>query len=382
MTLLMICCISLTSRISDSEWNHYTHFGGVSDILVEGSSVTGATSGGVIFGSIQTGGISWDSTWICPGVLLHSDARCLARDSLENLWIGTYGGGIDVVLASGGTRHYGQLEGLPISLEINCILPDTTIWVGTTEGLCSKELGYFEVWTEFTTGGGLTSDIINCVASVDSGLLVGTSNGLVMLQSGQYPGQADSWLTFPAVMSLNVQDILVAGDTVWAASTDGLYYLVTGQDWMKDVSYPGSYPVSLASTSGLLAVGDKGSVAISDGSNWTSGSGGLGGQVVHAISWISYDSLAIGQYSDFAVNRSSGNGVGIGTVNSWTSSCPQGAPSNDLYSVDLDSRNDVWVTSNIRGAAVCSEHGWFEFIDELPSKDQVFACLADHSGGV
>jgi len=382
MTLLMICCISLTGRISESEWNHYTHFGGVSDILIEGSSVTGATSGGVIFGSIKEGGIVWDSTWTNPGNLSHSDARCLERDSFGNLWIGTYGGGIDVGLASGGIQHYGQLEGLPISLVINCILPDTTIWVGTTEGLCGKELGYFEVWTEFTTGGGLPSDIVNCIASVDSGLFVGTSSGLVMLRSGQYPGQSDSWLAFPSVAGLNIRDILVADDTAWAASTDGLYYLAAGQNWTKDVSYPDSCPVSLASTNGRLAVGDKGSIAIFDGSNWTSGSGGLGAQVVQAISWISSDSLAIGQYSDYAVNRASGNGVGIGTLNSWISSWPQSAPSNDLYAVDVDSRNDVWVTSNRRGAAVYSEHGWVEFIYELPKPDQVFACLADHSGGV
>ncbi len=380
MTLLMICSIILTGRIS--EWNHYTHFGGVSDILVEESLVTGATTGGVIFGSIQSGEIVWDSTWVCPGNLSHSDARCLVRDTNGNLWIGTYGGGIDVSLASGGFQHYGQLEGLPISLKINCILPDTTVWVGTTAGLCSKELGYFDVWTEFTTDGGLPSDIINCVASVDSGLFVGTSNGLVMLRAGEYPGQSDSWLEFSSVSNLIVLDIEVAGDTVWAASTEDLYYMTAGQDWQRDVSYPGSYPVSLASANGLLAVGDKGNVAVFDGSQWISGSGSLGIQVVQTISWISGDSLVIGQYSDYAVNRASGNGVAIGTIDSWTSSWPQGTPSNDLYAVDVDSRDDVWVTSNRRGAAVYSEYGWVEFINELPNANQVFACLADNSGGV
>ena len=380
MTLMMIFFISMTGRISD--WNHYTHFGGVSDILIEGSTVTGATTGGVIFGSLQSGSIVWDSTWTSPGNLSHSDARCLARDSYGNLWIGTYGGGIDVRLVSGGIQHYGQLEGLPISLAINCILPDTTIWVGTTEGLCSKEFGYFEVWTQFTTGGGLPSDIINCVANVDSGLFVGTADGLVMLRSGQHPGQSDSWVNFPVVANTIVQDILVAGDTVWAASTDGLYYLAAGQDWILDSSYPGSYPVSLASSNGLLAVGGDENASIYDGSLWTSGFAGLEGQVVQAISWISRDQLAIGQYSVYADYRASGNGVGIGTLNSWISSWPEGAPSNDLYAVDVDSRNDVWVTSNRRGAAVYSEHGWVEFINELPKAYQVFACLADNSGGV
>lgn len=380
MTLLMIFFISLTGRISD--WDHYTHFGGVSDILIEGSSVTGATSGGVIFGSIESGSIVWDSTWTCPGNLAHSDARCLARDSFGNLWIGTYGGGIDVGLASGGIQHYGQLEGLPISLVINCILPDTTIWVGTTEGLCGREFGYFEVWTEFTTGGGLPSDIVNCVAGIDSGLFVGTDDGLVMLRSGHYPGQPGSWLNYPIVANINVQDILVAGDTVWAVSTDNLFFLAPGQDWRLDSSYPGSYPVSLAESNGELAVGGEGNIAIFDGSLWTSGSAGLEGQVIGAISWLPGGQLAIGQHSIYAVDRASGNGVGLGSLNSWISSLPQGTPSNDLYAVDVDSRADVWVTSNRMGAAVYSEHGWVGFVNELSSPNQVFACMADHSGGV
>ncbi len=380
MTLLMICSVILTGRISD--WSHYTHFGGVNDVIVEGSTVTGATSGGVIFGSIRSGEITWDSTWTCPGNLSHSDTRCLAMDSSGNLWMGTYGGGIDVSLASGGFQHYGQLEGLPISLEINCIFPDTTVWVGTTAGLCSKKLGYFNVWTELTTEGGLPSDIVNCVASVDSGLFVGTSNGLVMLRANRPPGQFDSWLKFPSAANLIVQDIEILGDTVWAASTDGLYYLAAGQDWQEDISYPGSYPVSLASSDGLLAAGDKGSVAIFDGTGWSSGSSGLAGQIVQAIRWIPGDSLVLGLSSAYAVNRTSGNGVATGTINSWKSSYPRGAPSNDLYSVDVDSRNDVWVATNRRGAAVFSKYGWIEFISELPNKDQVFSCLADNSGGV
>jgi len=380
MNLLMICSVILTGRIS--EWNHYTHFGGVNDILVEESSVTAVTTGGVIFGSIQSGEIVWDSTWTCPGNLSHSDARCLARDSFDNLWIGTYGGGIDVHMNAGGFQHYGQLEGLPTSLKINCIFPDTTVWAGTTEGLCSKEFGYFDVWTEFTTEGGLPSDIVNCIASVDSGLFVGTSSGLVMLRSGQDPGTSASWLNFPGVENLIVQDILVAGDTVWAASTEGLYYLTDGQNWQEDSSYPNSYPVSLAAGNGLLAVGDKGNVAIFNGTRWASGSGGLGNQVVQAISWISADSMVIGQYADNAVNRASGNGIGIGVLNSWQSSVPEGAPSNDLYSVDVDSRNDIWVTSYRRGAAVYSEFGWTDFESELSGTSQIFACLADHSGGV
>ena len=64
MTLLMLCCVILTGRISD--WNHYTHFGGVSDILVEGSSVTGATSDGLPSEDVQALAASRDGRLLEP----------------------------------------------------------------------------------------------------------------------------------------------------------------------------------------------------------------------------------------------------------------------------------------------------------------------------
>lgn len=380
MIFLMILSAALTGRVTD--WDHYTHFGGVSEILVEDDFLVAATTGGVVFGHIQSGSVYWDSTWTCPGELSISDARALARDSYGNLWVGTRGGGIDVSLASGGFQHYGQLEGLPISLQISCILPDTTIWVGTSEGLCSKELGYFDIWTVFSTGGGLPSDIINCMAMADSGLFVGTSTGLVLLRAGDPPGQPDSWYSYPSLENIIIQDVLVAGDTAWAATSDGLFRMTDGSVWEQDFSYPDNSPISLDWYQGRLAVGDRGSASVYEGGVWTQGTASLGAQVVQDIHWRSPDELVIGQHNDFSVDRASGNGVGIGYIDSWVSARASGAPSNDLYCVDVDSRYDVWVTSNRRGASVLCDGTWHEFISELPSTNQVFACAADGAGGV
>lgn len=380
MTLLMIFSVLLTGRISD--WEHFTHLGGVSEILVEDTQFIGATSGGVIFGTLGADTVFWDSTWTCPGELSFSDARCLARDESGNLWIGTNGGGIDVQLSSGEFQHYGQLEGLPISLKITCIFPDTTIWVGTSEGLCSKDLGYFNVWTIFSTGGGLPSDIINCIAPVDSGLIVGTSNGIVMLRKDLYPGSSSSWLSFPSASEIGALDLLVADDTVWAASSAGLYFMTAGQDWQIDETYPGNYPISLSYNEGELAVGGQGDVCIFDGSEWIRGTYGLAGQMIQDICWLSTDSLMIAQVSGFSENRASGNGVAIGILDSWYNTRPAGILSNDLLAVDIDSREDIWVTSNYRGAGVLSQYEWTEFRSQLPNKNQLFVCLADYSGGV
>lgn len=380
MNLLMIVCVMLTGRVT--EWEHYTHFGGVSQVMVENDLVIGATSGGVMFGTLGEGAISWDSVWTSPGQLYVSDARCLARDDSGNLWVGTHGGGIDVALSAGGFVHYGQLEGLPLALEITCILADTTIWAGTTQGLCSRNVGYFDVWTKYSTGGGLPSDVINCVAPVDSGLLVGTTDGIVLLRSNLYPGSPDSWYTFPSGEDLSVNDILVSGDTAWAAATTGLYMMVDGGDWVLDGTYPGSLPVSFDGNGGHLAVGGREDVCIFDGSGWEQGSFGLGGQQIQDILWLSQDSLLLAQTTSLSEARNSGNGVAVGVLDSWHSSMVEGVPSNDLLAVDIDTRHDVWVSTNHRGAGVLSASGWTYFTAQLSDVHQVFVCRADRSGGV
>jgi hypothetical protein len=336
----------------------------------------------VAFGRIASGPVSWDSVWTCPGELSFSDVRCLARDASGNLWMGTNGGGIDVALAAGGFQHYGQLEGLPLDLQITCILPDSVIWAGTTEGLCSMDLGYFEVWTGYSTGGGLPSDVVNCVAAVDSGLLVGTTDGIVLLRAGAYPGSADSWSLLPGGADLSVSELLVHGDTAWAAATTGLYRMIDGRPWTLDPSYPGSLPLSFAGDGRHLAVGGEEDICFFDGATWTQSSYHLDGQMVQDLLWLSGDSLAFGQSTATSDTRASGNGVGVGMPGNWRSSLPDGVPSNDLLAVDVDPDGNVWVSSNHNGAAVGTEWGWIEFREQLPSRHQIFALQTDRSGGV
>jgi len=380
VNLLMIVFVALTGRVT--EWEHFTHFGGISEIILEEDLLTGATSGGVIFGTLDSDSIVWDSVWTCPGELSTSDVRCLARDTGGNLWMGTNGGGIDVALASGGFTHYGQLEGLPLSLEITCILPDTTIWVGTTQGLCSRNVGYFDVWTQYSTGGGLPSDVVNSIAQVDSGLLVGTADGIVLLRADTYPGSTDSWFSFPSAADLSVSEIHVSGDTVWAATTTGLYSMVDWGDWLLDGTYPGDLPLSFDGDGSHLAVGGSEDICIFDGSSWTQGGYNLAGQQIRDIIWLSQDSLLLAQTSAQSDDRRSGNGVAIGVLDSWDSSMPDGAPSNDLLAVDVDTRNDVWVSTNSTGIGVLSQYGWTKFTYQLPGRHQIFVCTADNSGGV
>jgi len=375
MSPLLILAVALGGSITD--WTHFTHFGGVNELFVEDGAVIGATTGGMVFGTIGAGPVSWDSVWTCPGELSWSDVRCIARDADGNLWMGTNGGGIDVALAGGGFQHYGQLEGLPIDLQITCILPDSVVWAGTTEGLCGMSLGYFETWTGYSTGGGLPSDVINCVAPVDSGLMVGTGNGIVLLRAGEYPGDPDSWLLLEGAEDLSTAEILVHGDTAWAASTEGIFVSIAGARWIRDMSYPGALPVSLAGDGRHLAVGGREDICFFDGAEWSRSTYRLEGQIVQDVVWLSGDSVAFGQTTAIEDDRASGNGVGVGDPGNWRNSLPEGAPSNDLLSVDVDPDGNVWVTTNHNGAAIHTQWGWIPFREVLNSRHQIFACCAD-----
>ncbi len=379
MTPLLLV-LALLGRIT--EWEHHTSLSGVSALYLDGDIVAAATSGGVAFGTLSASGLEWDSTYAYPGELSHSDVRCLVPDGSGNLWMGTYGGGIDVLAPGGGMSHYGQLEGLPLSLRINAILPDSTVWVGTTEGLCSRELGYFEVWTGYSTGGGLPSDIVNALAVVDSGLVVGTESGIALLRAGSYPGSPSSWYAFPGASGLNVLDLAVFGDTAWAACTDGLYLMPPGGIWSEEVDYPGEQPISLAHDGRSLVVGGKGDVSLLGPEGWSRHTQDLQGQMVRDVVCLGGDSLLLAQTGTFSEERANGNGVALGVPGSFESRVPPGAPSNDLESVTVDERGDLWVGSDDHGAAVLSGGEWTGFVSELPRKFQVFVCRADYSGGV
>ncbi len=377
MTVFLIAMLILPGRIT--QWEHFTHFGAVNNILTEENSVIGATTGGVIFGTIDNDEITWDSTWTYPGELSHSDCRFLVKDEEDNLWIATYGGGIDVALEGGGFEHFRQLEGLPLRMEVTCIIPDSVIYAGTTEGLCIKEHGYFEVFN--SQGSGLPNDMVNCMVMIDSGLIVGTAGGASLLLSGEYPGSSGSWHNYPGGESFNVVDLAARGDSVFAATTSGLFVLKDGV-WEQDLTYPGSLPLSISFYGNKIAVGGEEDVCIYSAGVWMQSEYGLDSQMIRALEWISEDSLLLAQTRKVTFDRSTGNGVAIGVPGSWESSCPEGVPSNDLLTCSVDLRNDVWVGTNDNGIGVLQDGEWTNFRSEFPSRHQFFVCIPGKAGGM
>jgi ligand-binding sensor domain-containing protein len=370
ITGFLLVLAATTGRVT--EWHHQTHYGGVSTLLVQGTSVLAGTSGGLGFGELTGGAVRFDSVWTYPGRLSHDNVRDLEYDAGGNIWIGYKGGGIDLLLTDGTIQHFGQLEGLPVNLEINCILPDTSVFAGTTQGLSIREYGYFQTWTVSGTGGGLPGDNVTCLAAMDSGLVVGTTSGLAMLRTDQPPGSSSSWYEFPGMTDVNVTSLDHSGDTLWASTTTSLYFLVPDSAWREMTSFPGTSPLCVEMGPGGLAVGCTHEVWVWDGSTWNASTGLYGDRILDIV-WLEADRMVIGVCAEVSVERLAGRGVGVGFGSSWSLTQPEGTITNDLMSVSVGDDGLLWVTGNQRGAGVLHDGSWLRISSELPNQSQLFA---------
>ena len=382
--LALVMATAIGARVES--WEHYVHYGSISALqMLPDSRIAIGTSGGVIIAGNEEG---WavDSILGYPGRLSHSVVRALELDSEGSLWVGTYGGGIDVVHPDGSWTHYGQLEGLPLDQEINTILTDTVVWAGTTEGLAIKELGYFVTWDTYSTGGGLPSNDVSCLAMADSGLIVGTGSaaGAVMLLSGQDPGESDSWFFFAESAGLTFNDLAEGQDTLWAATSEGLYFFADTA-WVKDPSFPADAALCIDISGEDLVVGGHADLLVRSSGIWSSSTSPafLGVNVCDVI-WAGEDSIVAGRVWQLSPDRASGPGVAAGFGEEWSNFLVSGAPSNELRSVCVGGDGGCWVGSEDNGAGVlhADQEEWAVYRYELPNGKQLFACDSEFDGGV
>ena len=164
--------------------------------------------------------------------------HALLRDG-DYLWVGTYSDDLlKVNIRSGAVKNYGFSEGLASS-SVYSLKRDSegTIWAGTVNGICRyvpSEDRFFQEkegeWVndmEFTPDGSLwvaqergrmllrspeglwreTDISANCLAAVPSGILAGTRNGLVLVDSEARPQ--------PVLDGMNIQGLVYDGTQLW-----------------------------------------------------------------------------------------------------------------------------------------------------------------------
>lgn len=379
MTLFLIAA-ALTGRIT--EWDHYPHYGGGNCIVAMDELILTGTSGGILFShySPEDDKLVADSGWSSPGALSYDRVSDIMIDGQGSIWVSMNGGGIDVFNPDGSATHFNQIDGLPLNLGINQTIPDSVIYAATTQGLCIREFGYFEIWDTYETGGGLPSDNINCILSADSGLYAGTTAGLVFLPRSAPPGDPASWVT-QNIDPTSVIDIQWHGDTLWAATGEKLFRKSPGSSWEQDHTFPGTTIAALSSGGGDLAVGCTNRCYLRSGGEWVLYDGNLDGNAVTGLLWYQ-GRLCASLANTYSNNRASGSGLALLLPDStWRRTFPDFGPiSNDLRSCAILPDGSVWAGSNRNGASVLSGDLWVNLNVFLTSRSQCFALCQSGNG--
>ena len=121
--------------------------------------------------------------------LTSSCVWALAEDKNNDIWVGTWGGGISR-FHDGRFTNYSTPQGLPSNVALSIVAArDGSLWIATLAGLSHMENGHFH---NYTTADGLSSDrIITVYQDHGGGIWVGTSTGIDRLAGDHFePVQA------------------------------------------------------------------------------------------------------------------------------------------------------------------------------------------------
>lgn len=365
--------IILTCAIEVAQWTHHPHFGAVNHILTDGNGVIAATAGGIIFCTASGDGIAFDSTWTYQERLKWDRVSNLYRHADGSLWVTYLGAGIEVFHPDGSVTSYGQLEGLPLNLMINQVLPDTVVYAATTQGLAINSTGYFITYNESGTGGGIPSSVVNCLASSDSGLLVGTYSGLALLLPDMPPSESSSWREVALLSGTTVSGITSRNDTLWVIASDKVYFCPPGGQWALHPSYPGSRATAILDSSSGIVVGGLDAVHTWSGGVWTDFEGEFMGGLVTALGEVDDGRIVAGMMNSISEERLEGPGYALIDGGTVTRHIPPGCISNDIKSLGVNSSGVCWVGSHRSGVGYYSGSQWHRVSGAMPSNNQIFA---------
>lgn len=118
-------------------------------------------------------------SWITvteKGSPIEKHVFCIATDSNQNIWFGTWENGIykyDGKSWCCFTNEDGLADNFVNDITLD---PDGRLWFGTNSGLSCFD---GQIWTSYSTEQGLASNIINSLAIAPNGVLwIGTTGGL------------------------------------------------------------------------------------------------------------------------------------------------------------------------------------------------------------
>jgi ligand-binding sensor domain-containing protein len=277
--LLIMIAVPVQAEVGD--WKTYTNSNFIQQMLIVQDDLWCATSGGIL--RLQTGDGAIDKFTNVDG-LGWIDVLSLSADRLGKLWFGTNGGGVSTYRpADDRWNTYTEFDGVAGKIASAVLATEERIWVGTEEGISlfvwNEEQGeYFwkenylserrvpvrkvrdlldrddqiwaateegiararywhpeyvpnlqdsASWITYTTGQGLLTNEVNCLALVDTILWAGTARGVCVFNGS-------AWTTRMEGMPANTEiyALAVYQDTLRAGTSRGLYVYQDG--WIQE----------------------------------------------------------------------------------------------------------------------------------------------------
>lgn len=158
--------------------------------------------------------------------LNHLNVKSILVDRAQEVWAGTYGGGL-LRFQNGVFRPTAGLEAIPRNREISALYEDREgrLWAGSQAGLACREAGQ---WRIYSTRDGLSADVVRAlVEDAQGNLWIGTEGGgLNCWRSNRF-----SWFgKTNSLPSNNVTSLLVdEGGGLWVGTASGLAFFQHGQ---------------------------------------------------------------------------------------------------------------------------------------------------------
>lgn len=309
---------------------------------------------------------------------LNTSISCIAIDSLEQLWLGTYDGLICTDL-SNWTVYTTANSGLASNKITDiAVAPDGKVWIGTWDaGIASFDGSNWTVYNE--TNSGLPGNIINCLAIAPAGeLWIGTRYDGASCFDGinwMVYNNTNTGIDFNSVVDIALEE----SGTAWLSLYNSYYSYAKGAasfdgttwTWYSSIPGFGNSMVSCIAIDSLQHkwFGFGNGVTCFDGTNWTSyypdpHPGGLGSPPVNNIEAGPDGKLwfAMGGKNFFIYPYCLASYDGMDWV--YYNNENTGLPSNDILCMAAEPNGNVWFGTlqysedTFGGAACYTGYGW------------------------
>ncbi|MES2130801.1 MAG: two-component regulator propeller domain-containing protein [Bacteroidota bacterium] len=308
--------------------------------------------------------------------LKHNSIRCMLQDKTENLWFGTYGGGVCRYDGKSFT-NYTEKEGLNNNV-VNAILEDKTgnLWFGTYGGgVCCYDGKTFSNYTEKE---GLSNNFVNAILEdKNKNLWFGTYGGGVC----RYDGKSFTIFTEKEGLSNNVVNAILEDKTgnLWFGTYGGGVCCYDGKTFSNYTEKEG---LSNNFVNAILEDKNKnlwfctnGGVCRYDGKSFTNFTEkeGLSNNIVFSILEDKTGNLWFG--TNGGICRYDGK-----TFSNYTEK--EGMSNNVVFSILEDKTGNLWFGTN--GGGVCRYGKNFSSFTEKEglSNNIVNTILEDKTGNI